>query len=600
MADDTDMGAMPLPSGGTLFRVWAPFARSVSAVGSFNGWNPAAHPLQRNGGLWSATVPEAKVGHQYKFHLVGINGEDIWRIDPYAREVTNSVGNGVIAALDPGSTAPDYRTPPWHELVIYELHIGTFLFDPASPTRRGTFDSVISRLGYLRDLGVNTIHVMAAQEFATDISWGYNPSHLFAIESAYGGPNGFRRFVDAAHSFGLAVILDVVYNHFGPSDLDLWRFDGWGLDGYGGIYLYNDGRSWTPWGDKNRPDYGRPEVRRMIRDNALRWLETRHCDGLRWDATNFIRNIGGNNNDPGGDIPDGWSLLQEINSEIDRRQPWKITIAEDMQENPAVTLNPSNGGAGFDAQWGADFVHTMRTALTARDDAQRDMGAVARVIGQRYNGSALQRVVFTESHDEVANGKARVPEEIWPANADSWPSKKRATLGAGIVFTSPGIPMIFMGQEFLQYGWFDDRFQLDWSLLNRHGGIHDLFRDLIRLRRNWFDTTRGLGGNNVNVHHVNHSDKLIAWHRWTQGGPRDDVIMLANLADRAWPAYRIGLPRGGSWRVRFNSDWSGYSPAFGDYPANDRSADAQPRDGMGFSADLSIGPYTLIVLSQDD
>jgi 1,4-alpha-glucan branching enzyme len=237
--------------------------------------------------------------------------------------------------------------------------------------------------------------------------------------------------------------------------------------------------------------------------------------------------------------------------------------------------------------------------IVAHDEA-RDLDKVIGALKTRYDGDAFKRVVYSESHDEVANGKARVPEEIWPANADSWPSKKRATLGAGIVFTSPGIPMIFMGQEFLQYGWFDDRFQLDWSLLNRHGGIHDLFRDLIRLRRNWFDTTRGLGGNNVNVHHVNHSDKLIAWHRWTQGGPRDDVIMLANLADRAWPAYRIGLPRGGSWRVRFNSDWSGYSPAFGDYPANDRSADAQPRDGMGFSPDLSIGPYTLIVLSQDD
>ena len=125
-------------------------------------------------------------------------------------------------------------------------------------------------------------------EFAGDISWGYNPSHLFAIESGYGGPDAFKRFIREAHAHGIAVIVDVVYNHFGPSDLDLWRFDGWSEGDGGGIYVYNDERAMTPWG-ATRPDYGRGEVRTFLRDSALTWLEEFRCDGLRFDATVYIR-----------------------------------------------------------------------------------------------------------------------------------------------------------------------------------------------------------------------------------------------------------------------------------------------------------------------
>ena len=131
---------------------------------------------------------------------------------------------------------------------------------------------------------------------------GYNPADIFAIEDNYGGPNGLRRLVDAAHSRGIAVIYDVVYNHLGPSDLDLWRFDGWSENGAGGIYFYNDWRRSTPWGD-TRPDYGRGEVRQFIRDNALYWLRATSCDGLRWDATGWIRNVWGDNNDPAPTSP---------------------------------------------------------------------------------------------------------------------------------------------------------------------------------------------------------------------------------------------------------------------------------------------------------
>src|SRR5262249_50086265 len=151
------------------------------------------------------------------------------------------------------------------------------------------------------------------------------------------------------------------------------------------------------------------------------------------------------------------------------------------------------------------------------------------------------RVIYTESHDEDANGHERVPEEIWPGNAGSFFSKKRSTLGAALVFTAPGLPMIFQGQEFLEDQWFHDDDPLDWSKLERYGGIWLLYRDLIRLRRDWYNTTRGLRGQGVHVHHVNNADKVIAFHRWDAGGPRDDVVVLLNMANRAYDNYRIGF-----------------------------------------------------------
>lgn len=598
------MGAIPY-AGGTLFRVWAPFATSVCVAGTFNQWNPTVAPLSAEGtGYWSAEVAGAAIGDRYKYVLRGpfIEGER-WRNDPYARSVTSSVGESIITDREYAWQSTDYRTPAWNELVIYELHVGSFAFDPGAPNKRGNFDSVVAKLDYIRDLGFNAIQVMPADEFPGDTSWGYNPAHLFAIEHAYGGPNGFRRLVDAAHARGLAVIFDIVFNHLGPADLDLWQFDGWSQDGHGGIYFYNDWRRTTPWGD-TRPDYGRGEVRRFLRDNALHWLEESQCDGLRWDATGWIRNVYGNDNDndAANDLPDGYSLMQWINGEVASRQPWKIMIAEDMNDNEWLTKPSAMGGAGFGAQWGAAFMHAVRENLIVADDARRNMHSLRDVIRQRYNDNAFQRVVYTESHDEVAAsaGLARLPEQIWPGHADSYFSQKRSTLAAALIFTAPGIPMIFMGQEFLESGAWSDARQLDWSKTSRFAGIVNLYRDLAHLRRNFFNSTRGLQGHGVDVHHVNDRDKVLAFHRWAEGGPGDDVVVVLNFANRAYPSYRIGLPRAGRWSVRFNSDWSGYSPAFGNHPSRAvDTLDGEAADELPFAADLSIGPYTAIVLSQN-
>jgi 1,4-alpha-glucan branching enzyme len=589
------MGAIPYDSG-TTFRVWAPNAERVAVAGTFNDWSADATPLaSESNGYWSADVHGAAAGAEYKYVLTG-GGQALWRLDPYAREVTGSAGNSVVYRSEFDWGAEQFAMPPWHELVIYELHVGTFNDTPGG--QPGNLNGAIARLPYLRELGVNAIELMPPMEFAGGFSWGYNPAYPFAIEHDYGGPDGFKAFVTAAHAQGIAVIFDVVYNHFGPSDLSIWQFDGWSENGKGGIYFYNDWRSTTPWGD-TRPDYGRGEVRQYIRDNALLWLDRFRADGLRWDATAYIRNVYGVD-DPAGDIAEGWSLMQWINGEIAGRSPWKISIAEDLRGNDWITRSVGAGGAGFNTQWDGGFVHRVRQAIVAQDDGARSMYAVRDAIVHRYGADAFARVIYTESHDEVANGRKRVPEEIWPGNAGSWFSKKRSTLGAALALTSPGIPMIFQGQEFLEDQWFHDDDPLDWSKLERYHGIQQLYRDLIRLRRNWYDTTRGLRGQNVRVYHVNDADKLIAFHRWDAGGSRDDVIVVLNMANRAYESYTIGFPRAGLWRVRLNSDWAGYDAEFGSYDSYDTAAGPDGRDTMPYSGNVRIGPYSVIILSQDD
>lgn len=582
------MGAW-VDSGDTTFRVWAPNATTVTVAGSFNSWSGTATPLVAEvGGTWSVDVAGDQRGETYKYVIDGT----LWKNDPRATAVTNSVGDSIVTAPSTYSWS-SFTAPGWHDLVIYEMHVGTF--NDTAGGNPGTWQSAITKLNYLQSLGVSAVQVMPIAEFAGDFSWGYNPAHPYAPESIYGDPDDMKDFIDECHQRGIAVIIDVVYNHFGPSDLDMWRFDGTYTGSYGGIYFFQDWRAPTPWGD-TRPDYGRGEVRTYLRDNAMYWLSEFHADGLRWDSTINIRT---QNNGGGGSISDGWSLMQWINNEIDSSMSWKISIAEDLQNDDWMTKTTGAGGAGFDSQWDAAFVHPIRDAVIEATDANRDMWDVRDAIAKIDNSDRLKRVIYTESHDEVANGHARVPEEIWPGNASSWYSKKRSTLGAALVFTSPGIPMMFQGQEFLEDGYFQDTDPIDWSKATTNAGIVDMYTDLIGLRRNVGGKTAGLRGNGVNVHHVNNTDKLVAFHRWDSGGAGDDVIVVANFSSTGYSSYNIGFPSSGTWKVRFNSDWNGYDTGFGNWSSNNTTAVSGAKDGMSYNANVGIGPYTVIILSKD-
>ena len=591
------VGAIPFNLGagnlGVTFRTWAPNATAVSVIGSFNNWSRASHPLTSEGnGWWSRDVPLVQAGAQYKF---SIRNGTTWndRADARSRVLTNSVGNSII--YNPNAyqwQASNFQIPFWTEMVTYELHVGTFNV-PAGHSGPGTFETAKQKLDYLKDLGVNAIALMPVNEFAGDYSWGYNPGHPYSVESSYGGPDALKSFVDAAHARGIAVFGDVVYNHFGPQDMSLWQYDGWSTSATtGGIFFYQDFRAQTMWGP--RPDYGRSEVRTYIRDNAMMWLEEFRMDGLRFDGTKFIRLV----DFSGPEIPDGWSLMQWCNNSADAHAGNKLMIAEDLGENEWMTKTTGAGGAGFDTQWDGAFAFPVRAAIEASSDSSRDMFAVRDAIRKSFNSSMQQRMIYTESHDEVANGRTRVAEAIWPGNAGSWFSRKRSTLGAALVLTSPGIPMMFQGQELLEDGWFAAEDPLDWSKLTTYSGINALYRDLIRLRRNLGGVTKGLTGYFTNVHHVNNTAKVIGYHRWANGGAGDDVIVLANFSNTSFPNYRIGLPRSGTWKVRFNSDWNGYSADYGNYGAFDVNADGFGNDGLPFSGNFRIGPYSTVIFSQ--
>jgi 1,4-alpha-glucan branching enzyme len=582
---------------GVDFRVWAPNAEMVYLTGDFNDWaDPGLQLVKEEHGNWSVHCPDAKAGHKYRFRL---EAGDQWlmRVDPRARMIDPATGDGVIYADDFDWEDDSFEAAPLNEIVLYELHVGTF--GGSESQGFGDFNEVISRLPYLRDLGINAIELMPLMEFPGETSWGYNPSHPFAIENDYGGPDSLKRLIKAAHEHGIAVFLDVVYNHFGPDQLDLWQFDGWSENGKGGIYFYNDWKAETPWGE-TRPDYGRHEVRQYLRDNAMMWIEKFRADGLRMDAVSYIRRTRGVEHHESADLPEGWQLLQWINKDLKLHSPRIVSIAEDLGCNEALTTWVENGGAGFDTQWDAAFVYPLRAVLETSVDDARDVGAVASALIPSSGGDVFRRVIYSESHDEVANGKKRLVSEIDESNPSSVWAKRRALQAAGLVLTAPGVPMIFQGQEFLEDGYFDDREILDWGKARQFEGIRLAFKDLIQLRRNLTGVTKGLSGQNIDVFHRNPEAKVIAWHRWAEGGEGDSTVVVMNLTATPHDHYEITLPAGGEWKVRFNADWEGYAKDFGDIPVHG----AEGKEGVeGHPAPLggfALPPYAFLILSQGE
>jgi len=505
----TESGAMH------KFTVWAPDLNKM-AVKIGDALYPMSGPDQS--GWWSASVDAADNGTDYAFVL---NDDATPYPDPRGLWQAHGV-HGPSRVYDHAAfewNDERWQGPPLSGAVLYEMHVGTF-------TAAGTFDAAIERLDYLFELGITHIELMPVVGFPGKFGWGYDGVALFAVNNLYGGPNGLKRFVDACHSRGLAVLLDVVYNHFGPVGNYTTKF---------GPYLTH--RHNTPWGDAvNFEEAGSDEVRRFFCDNALMWMRDYHVDGLRLDAVHEFMDRS------------AIHFMEQLSAEVEilssTLERKLVLIAESDLNDPKVVKPREAGGYGMDAQWSDDFHHALFTILNIDVEGKAyyaDFGSLEKLaksltsmfvydgVYSRYRRhthgrpvyglSAHHFVGFIQNHDQVGNRATgdRLEHII---------GIPRAKVAAGIVLMSPMIPLLFQGEEFaastpFQYfadhddpamatavregrkrefaafGWKADeipdpdkaetfeRSKLKWNEIHEgeHGEMLEWFRRLIHLRR---------------------------------------------------------------------------------------------------------------------
>ncbi len=430
-----ELGAV-LSNGGVRFRVWAPEKTSVSLALREGSTEVPMEP-ERNG-YFTTFLEGIEPGTDYFYILKGGR----LRPDPASRYQPDGV-HGPSQVIDLNGFEwhdQEWRGMPKEEMILYEIHTGTF-------TDEGTFESIIPYLDYLAtDLGVTAIELMPVAQFPGGRNWGYDGTYLYAPQNSYGGPNGLKSLINACHLKGLAVILDVVYNHLGAEGNYLNDF---------GPYFTN--RYQTPWGDAvnfDGPESG--EVRRFVIDNALYWVTEYHIDGLRIDAIHGIYDFSARH------------ILLEIAEAVHRqakRLGRPIFVIAESDLNDVRVINPPNrGGYGLDAQWNDDFHHSLHTLLTKeRNGYYQDFGKIGQLAkafqeGFVYDGqySSFRRrrhggpseqlppdqfVVFSQNHDQIGN-------RLHGDRLSTLVSFEALKLAAGVVLLSSNIPLLFMGEEY--------------------------------------------------------------------------------------------------------------------------------------------------------
>jgi maltooligosyltrehalose trehalohydrolase len=431
------VGAEVTP-GGVHFRVWAPKRRRVDVVLELPD-GPLIHPLEAEGdGYFSGLVEEARAGHRYRFQLDESGG---WFPDPASRFQPDGP-HGPSEIIDAGAfawTDADWQGLPLEGQIIYEMHIGTFTHD-------GTWASAMAELPELAAAGMTVLEVMPIADFPGRFGWGYDGVGMYAPVWLYGRPDDLRRFVDRAHSLGMAVILDVVYNHFGP--------DGNYLTQYADDYFTR--KYDNEWGDAlNFDGENSRSVREYFIENAGYWIREYHLDGLRLDATQQIFD----------DSPDHIiaAVARTVRKTAQRRHT--IIVAENEPQNTKLARAPESGGYGVDALWNDDLHHSAMVALTGRKEAYYTdyRGAPQEFIsaakygylfqGQRYKWQKKRRgapgldlrpaqyVNFIQNHDQVANSLAG-------KRVDTMTTTGRLRALTAYLLLAPGTPMLFQGQEF--------------------------------------------------------------------------------------------------------------------------------------------------------
>jgi 1,4-alpha-glucan branching enzyme len=620
-----------LGPGGATFRIWAPRAKQVYVSGDFNSWKQDASCLltQVGGGHWAGFISGLKDDDQYLFYVDGI-GTSNYKRDPHARALTfRPAFPACNCVLRSPSSFPwhevGFRPPPFNDAIIYQLHVGTFLIQPGH--HDGNFLDVITKIPYLADLGVNAIEPLPIQEFPTDFSLGYNGTDYYSPENQYaeaddakllaylnttnsilkragqspysgidslrGADNQLRAMVDICHVYGLAVLLDVVYNHAGgcfDENSPLWFTD---RMPYGNpndsLYFTDQG-----WAGGQVFAYWNDDVKQFLIDNAKFLYQEYRIDGIRFDEVSVMDRFG------------GWQTCQSLTNTLRAEKPGAIQVAEYWPVNDSVVKDTASGGAGFDATWHDALRNTVRDAIgaaTAGASSAINMDSLAGAIANSGLENRWRAVPCLENHDIVYNGRSpRIAKLSDPSNARSWYARSRSRFGMGLLLTSPGIPLIFMGQEFLEDKQWSDTpnpaNEIWWQGLDIGDKVMSDFlrftRELIGLRKN----LPGLRGEGCSIIHVHNQNRVLAFQRWVEG-IGNDVIVAASLNENNWYNYQIGFPGGGHWAEVFNSDvYDGWVNPTTAGNGGGIDANGPAMHGLSNSAAITIPANGLVVFSR--
>jgi 1,4-alpha-glucan branching enzyme len=634
---NTRMGAKLVPRG-CAFRTWAPRAQAVYVSGSFNDWpkeNDEYRLFPDANGYWSGMLPDVGAGAEYKFYVVG-QGSKGYKRDPYAREVIAPDWNCVVSdAVGYPWHDADFQPPRFEDLIIYQFHVGTFYaVDQAGHDRRqgrsARFLDVLDRLEYLAELGVTAVQPLPIAEFQTAFSLGYNGVDYFAPEFDYtvpasglapyitranallaakgkepiaeahvhGAPNQLRLLVDVLHVYGIAVIFDVVYNHAGGrfGDEDLYFFDRF-YPGTNNNSLYFTDQGWA--GGLVFAYWNAP-VRQFLIDNAIFYCREFHADGLRYDEVSVIDRYG------------GWHFCQDLTSTLRFVKPSAVQIAEFWNPEPSfATRPPDSGGGGFDLVWHDGMREAVRSVIgqaAAGRDAALNLAPLRDALMPPRGFDAPWRAVqMLENHDVLlashspSDQRPRIPALADSSNHRSWYARSRSRVATGLVLTGPGVPMLFMGEEFLEDKFWNDSandpdHRIWWDGLQQDRAMSDhlrFTRELIAVRRRFEALRRGL----ISVFHCHDPTRVLAFHRWIEGVGRDLVVAMS-LSESTYYGYALGFPRGGRWDEVFNSDvYDGWvNPAV----AGNRGgifAGGPPMHGLPTSAEVVLPANSILVFA---
>jgi 1,4-alpha-glucan branching enzyme len=591
---------------GTAFAVWAPNARSVSVVGDFNSWDGRLHPMRTLGpsGIWELFVPGVGDGARYKFELRTQDGGLRLMADPFAHaaEVPPQTASVVYRSefeWDDGDWMAARREadPLYGPMSIYEVHLGSWrrTLDGRMLGYRDLADQLAD---YVADLGFTHVELMPVMQHPFMGSWGYQVTGYFAPHAAYGSPDDFRYFVDTMHRRGIGVILDWVPAHFPRDDWALARFDGTAL------FEHEDPRrgAHPDWGTLVF-NLGRTEVRNFLLANALYWLREFHADGLRVDAVASMLYLD-YSRQPGEWVPnpyggnedlDAVGFLRELNELVHVREPGVISAAEESTAWPGVSRPTYVGGLGFGFKWNMGWMHDT-LGYFQRDPVYRRFHHHELTFSLVYAWN--ENFVLPLSHDEVVHGKGSLALKL---PGDRWQQLANLRALYAYMWAHPGKKLLFMGGEIAQSAeWSHDR-SLDWHLLEHaeHAGVQALVRELNRIYRAapalWevdfsHEGFRWLEANDT-------AANVFAFARLTRNGRRP-LVCVANLAPVPREAYRLGMPRAGSWREVLNTDSTFYGGSdVGN--AGGVEAEAIPWHDQPFSAEMRLPPLGVIWLVPD-